>query len=228
MKRTEVTFITTLMLVLLTIFVSCQAPLSTGLIDGEPKLDNFGSRTNITVHFVNKTGKTIREVRYIGSGGPGTPEVVVVLSPAAADNNQFSLTLPADTYSFVFFEYVNNPVSPLCLLEGVTPTNGETFELNASSGGPPPMVNITFNNISGSTINALYWRYYGDSYAPYTRIPISPASVNNSSFNLDFPNGLYELRFCYESGGNVQLIVELSPVPLSPSSYNIHIVNSTP
>lgn len=228
MTRSKVTIITTFMVLALTIFFSCQAPLPMGIAGGEQKVDNLNSRTSLTVNFINKTGKTIREVRYREGMAPGVQEQIVILSPSVADNSQFSLTLQPGTYSFVFFEYVNNPVSPLALLEGVPLQDGMTFELNASSGGPPPMVDVTFNNISGRTINALYWRYYGDSSAPYTRIPISPASVNNSSFNLDFPNGLYEIRFCYESGGNVELIVELNPVPLSPQSDNIHIVNSTP
>lgn len=182
----------------------------------------------VTVCFINKTGTSIGELRYRQAAVAGDEEQVAVFNPTIANNGQFTLTMPAGRYSFVVFEQAGNPVNPIALADNRSVAEGVTIELTASTGGPPEMVDITFLNISGRTLNALYWRYAGDSSAPYVRIPISPASVNNSSFNLSFPNGLYDLQFCYESGGNVEVVVELQPVPLSPQSNYIHIVNSTP
>lgn len=186
----------------------------------------------VTVNFVNLTGSSIGELRYRQAMAMGDEEQIEVFNPPIANNGTFSLTMPAGVYSFVAFEQANNPINPLAMVDGIPVDQGTTIDLAASTGGgtggEPEMVDVTFHNISGSTVNAIYWRYAGDTSAPLTKVPISPASVNNSSFNLTFPNGLYQMQFCYESGGNVEVIVELNPLPLSPESNNIHIVNSTP
>lgn len=226
-----------LVFLLAAFFIGCQIdPLTPGGGNGN---NGGGDETDdiviivdptgdqIAATLINKTGTLIAEVSYIENVQTAGEQRKVLSKPVAA-GKKFQLAIKPGNYSFVTFPTANSQgVQPTGMAYGVTVAAGATIELVPFKEDPVDPTNditITFNNKTGTTLDSVYWRKTSEPNAAFVKVAIQPAAAPNSSFQLPFPNGVYDLDFCSESTGSKVVVVALKSVALSAQSHNIDVV----
>lgn len=166
---------------------------------------------DVTVTFINKSGKSIAELKYIQAMVQGATEQIKTFNPPVAVDGQFTLTMQVGNYSFVAFEKAGNAANPVALVEGVFVGEGTTVQLTPSQGGTNPAEQcIDFVNLYKEFATVEY-RLPGQTTwgtlipEPAGQGPQSLAVGKNLS--LPFPGGTkFDMRFTTASGEAVTLL----------------------
>lgn len=185
---------------------------------------------DVTANFVNMSGAIIAEMRYV-ENSQSAVEQRKVFNPPIAVGATFKLSMKAGGYSFVSFPSTGGMgVKPTGEAYGVIVKNGAAIEFVPFVDNPTDPTNdivITFNNKTDATLDAVYWKDSSDPSNGMMKVSIQPAAAPNTSFQLPFPNGVYDLEFGSELTGSATIVASLKSVPLSVQSNNIDVVKST-
>lgn len=166
---------------------------------------------DVTVNFINKSGKSIAELKYMQAMAQGAVEQIKSFNPPIAADGQFTLTMAPGIYSFVAFEKAGDAANPVALVEGVSVTEGTTVQLTPSQGGTTPAEQcIDFVNLY-KEFTTVEYRFAGQP-AWVTMIPEPGAQGQQSlavgkSLSMPTPWGIkYDMRFTTAGGETVTLL----------------------